>query len=91
MATNPILYNNNIQVFNEAQFVRSYCAEITFINNGNTVLILNSSLRMVPTQSISFDGKQNEEDTSVYNITFDATGVVIPVSACVVIRKFYNK
>jgi hypothetical protein len=88
-----ITYNNNIVVYNQPDRVNSFCAEITFYNQGNTILILNNGLQLLPTMSAEFDGKQGEEDTSVYIINFDSSNVVspaVPFNQCVVLRKYYN-
>ncbi len=83
----PVKYNNSFQVFNTDQSALfSNCAEITFINMGNTNILLNNSLVILPTQAISFDGKLYELDTTNYSIRF-ATGTT---PACCVIRKYYN-
>lgn len=81
-----VKYNNNIQAFNQAQAVFSGCAEIAFINQGTSNVLLNGSLILLPTQAISFDGKKFELDETIYNIVFQGAGV----NNCAVIRKFYN-
>lgn len=81
-----VKYNNNIQAFNQSQPVYGNCAEITFINQGTSNVLINGSLILLPTQAIGFDGKKYELDETIYNIIFQGAGV----NNCAVIRKFYN-
>jgi hypothetical protein len=79
-------YNNNIQAFNQSQAIFGECAEISFINQGTSNVLVNGSLILLPTQAISFDGKKDEFDETIYNIVFQGAGT----NNCAVIRKFYN-
>lgn len=81
-----VTYNNTILSYTLAADIKSHCNEITFINAGASTLILNNSFPILPTQSISFDGKKGEMDITPYNVSFTGAGD----NLCVVIRKYYN-
>jgi hypothetical protein len=94
MNDKPKKYNNNIQTFNTGQRVNSQCAEVTFVNNTTVAglgsqVIINNGLILAPGDSIAFDGKHDELDTTIYQIDFDQTGGNT-FNNCVMIRKLYN-
>lgn len=82
----PIKYNITFQQYTQNQnSVISNCAEITFINNGTSNLLLNNTLELKPTQSLTITAEQYEMDTTIYQVTFDAfTG-----NKCTIIKKNY--
>jgi len=83
----PIKYNITFQQYYQNQnSIISNCAEITFINNGTSNLVLNNTLELKPTQSLTIGAEQFEMDTTTYQIQFDSnTG-----NKCTIIRKYYN-
>lgn len=83
----PIPYNIAFQQYTQNQTsIASNCAEITFINNGTSNLVLNNTLELKPTQSLTITAQQFEVDTTVYQIQFDA----VTGNKCTIIRKIYN-
>lgn len=84
--TKTTTYNNTILAYTIAADIRAHCNEIAFINAGTSTLILNNNFPILPTQSISFDGKKNEMDVTPYNVSFTGAGD----NLCIVIRKYYN-
>lgn len=82
----PLTYNNSFEVWSDSQTIRSFCCEITFINQGDSTLIINGSAIVQAGSSIGFDGKKNEKDTTLYRIAF--TGGT--VNSCCIIKKYYN-
>jgi hypothetical protein len=80
-------YNNTFQLVTEATNIVANCAEISFLNQGTSVARINTVVQLQPEGgNIAFDGKKDEEDTSLYTITFDTGGN----NNLVVLRKYYN-
>lgn len=84
----PLYQGYNINISSQVQStpVASNCAEIAFINFGATTVVINNGLPLAPGASVSFNGNQNELDTTIYTLTFPPTGN----NNCVVIRKYYT-
>ena len=69
--------------------VKSDCADITFFNQGNTKILLNSSVTINAGQSLSLTANANEIDRTIYNYYFITTGVGTPNNKLVIFRKIY--
>jgi hypothetical protein len=82
-------YNNDIQTYNAGGKILANCAEIAFINQGTSNVLINNALMLAPNASIGFNGNRYEFDTTPYSIIFQNTGA--QVNNCVVIRKYYIK
>lgn len=65
-------YFNDIVSVYDNKILESNCNEVAFINMGTTAALLNYVLPLGAGQSISFDGKKDEMDTTRYNISFPA-------------------
>lgn len=66
-------YKIEIQDYAVNQKLKPLCNAITFINGGTNTLTVNK-LPLLPNQSLSIEGNENEIDTTDYNIVFpDAT------------------
>lgn len=81
----PVGYNNSFQVYNQSNQVFANCAEILFINQGTSTVMLNNSIILLPTQAFGGDGKPGETDQTTYIITFTGAGT----NSCAVVRKIY--
>lgn len=70
------MINYKIDVLNYTQnnSVKSDCADITFYNTGTAVITLNSALKLLAGQSITFQANNNEIDRTIYNFSFAAAG-----------------
>lgn len=86
-------YYNSITAINDQQQISADLNEITFLNNGSNIIVINNVLSLYPGtpgsvlgDSISFDGKEGEKDSTLYEISFSGAGV----SNCIVIRKNYQ-
>lgn len=71
--------------------ITSDCAEITLYNGGSLPLtgLSNCSINgvpLVPGASLVVNGNEGEQCTTVFNATFDNTGI----NALIIIRKFYT-
>lgn len=80
-------YNITFDVRNTPDQVVSACAEISFRNQGEATVIIQSAAILLPGEFISLDGKQNEKDTTNYRIGFINTGSQL--QSCLVVRKYY--
>jgi len=69
--------------------VKSDCADITFYNQGNTKILLNSSVTINAGQSLSLSANSNEIDRTIYNYYFITAGVTTPTNKLVIFRKIY--
>lgn len=78
-------YNNDFQTYVQSGQVLANCAEITFINQGTSSVVINSTLTLTTNQSLSCNGNRYEFDRTPYTIRFDNTGM----NNLVVIRKYY--
>lgn len=85
-------YNSAVGV-NENGQIPSHCNEMTFVNQGASVVFINQVFALYPGtpgsiqgDSITFDGKPGETDVTIYEITFSGAGP----NNCVVFRKNYQ-
>ena len=68
-------------------YVKSDCADITFYNQGDTIIKLNQAITISPGNSVSFNANENEVDRTIYNFQFDLTTGT--TNQLVIIRKIY--
>lgn len=78
-------YYNNFFVTQLPYRVTSNCANIAFYNAGTSTVVIASAITIAPGVLFSMDGKENEMDTTLYQIAFTGGGI----NNCVVIRKEY--
>jgi hypothetical protein len=62
-------YNVLFETYVNDGDIRSDCNEISFINKGSDSLLLNG-FTLDPGQSLAISGNANEQDTSVYKVSF---------------------
>ena len=65
--------------------VKSNCADITFINQGTSIVTVNNAISLLSGQSVSITANTGELDTTTYNFYFDTSGT----NTLVVVRKIY--
>ena len=63
-------YKIDFLTYTSDGFVKSNCADITFYNNGSTVIVLNNSINIQPGNSLSLSANFNEIDTTIYQFYF---------------------
>jgi hypothetical protein len=78
-------YNNFYNVTVQNTRLQANCAEVAIVNIGTATVTINGALPLLTGESISFDGKKGEMDTTVYTFLF-GSGVM----NAVFIRKYYN-
>lgn len=78
-------YKIDILTLNSQQEVRSDCADITFFNNGTSIITLNNAVTLPAGSSISFTANKGEIDRTIYRISFSNTGNKF----CTIFRKKY--
>lgn len=83
----PVIFNNSFQLYYDNQTIVSNCAEMTFVNQGDTNVILNDSLLLVPGSSFMVASQKRERDITKYSFKFQgAVG-----NNLVVMRKYYSQ
>ena len=65
--------------------VKSDCADITFINQGTSTVVVNNAIWLLSGQSVSITANAGEIDTTTYNFYFDGVGT----NKLIVVRKIY--
>jgi hypothetical protein len=69
---------------NRAAAVRSHCNELFIYNTGSNTVLVNS-IPLQPGAGFIVSGHINEEDTTVYQVSFQGAGN----PSAVIVRKFY--
>ena len=77
-------YYNDMVQYAVTSEVTSDCNELSIYNQGTTTMYVNG-VAFLPNTGISFDGKENEQDTTKYSVRFTGAGT----NLCFVIRKCY--
>lgn len=89
MARPRIPYNTDWTVYAEDYQVISDCNSITFINQGQSPVLIKGALLLQTGQSFSIDGNEHEFDTTIYEIIFRPNNPTDSLSL-VVVRKTYT-
>ena len=59
--------------FNSPQYVKSDCADITFINNAlEGYILINGVVKLYPNQSLTISANFDEIDTTIYRVDCDS-------------------
>jgi len=66
-------------------YVRSDCADITFLNAGQSNVTINNAVLLTPGQSFGLTANSNEIDRTIYTFTFSGIGS----TTLIVARKTY--
>jgi len=83
----PQNYKIDFLSYTDDNSVRSDCADITFVNNGATTIILNNTISIAPGSSLSLAANAGEIDRTIYNFYFITSGT--RAKRLVVFRKIY--
>lgn len=69
--------------------VTSNCMDITFINMGTNVVLLNNVVPIAPGASLGFSANFNEVDKSIYTLTFPKDPTNTLTNNCIILKKSY--
>jgi len=67
-------YKIDVLTLVENNFVKSDCADITFINNGTSNVTINAALTLSSQQSLTLTANMGEIDRTIYNFVFTGVG-----------------
>jgi hypothetical protein len=79
-------YIITFQVYQNSQYLKSNCGDITFINTGGTSGFING-FELTPNSQLGFTCQYDELDTTSYNITFPSD--TITNNSITVIKKTF--
>ena len=77
-------YEIRFDTLNRAAAVRSDCNELFIYNTGTNTVLVNA-IPLIPGAGFIVSGHINEQDTTVYQVSFTGAGT----PGAVVVRKFY--
>jgi hypothetical protein len=77
-------FTNDISIYQNGQYIKSDCADITFYNTGTANVNVNGII-LLPNQTLAFSANQCEIDKTKYSFFFSGAGT----QSLTVIRKLY--
>jgi hypothetical protein len=76
----------NYQVIALATFVETHCNTFIFINQGQTIAVIDGAFTIAPGESFSAPGEVLEMYTHKFNVSFQGSGT----NLLVMVRKYYE-
>ena len=67
-------YEYSFVPINKANSFKPICNDVTFVNQGATIMWINGTLRILPNQSYTFPGYPGEICTHTFDISFTGAG-----------------
>lgn len=64
---------------------------VTFVNQGNTTVMINDMLRILPNQSFTFQGFPGEICIHNFTISFKQAYAAGAINNCIMVTKNYSK